>query len=145
VRPASLITEIDLMGKAPAEEQYLLANPFPGRTLRKMPPSATPELTSPRPDADGLIRLLAPQMAGLDEFLQGQVGQFEPEIREMAAYCLDSTGKRLRPTLVFICGWRGAGAVADDLVRAAGVVEMVHLATLVHDDIMDRAEIRRSP
>ncbi|WP_348253252.1 polyprenyl synthetase family protein, partial [Salmonella enterica] len=34
--------------------------------------------------------------------------------------------------------------VADDLVRAAGVVEMVHLATLVHDDIMDRAEIRRS-
>jgi octaprenyl-diphosphate synthase len=34
--------------------------------------------------------------------------------------------------------------IGDDLVRAAGVVEMVHLATLVHDDIMDRAEIRRN-
>jgi octaprenyl-diphosphate synthase len=62
----------------------------------------------------------------------------------MAAYCLDTTGKRLRPTLVFISGWQGDDKVSDDLVRAAGVVEMVHLATLVHDDIMDRAEIRRN-
>jgi octaprenyl-diphosphate synthase len=43
-----------------------------------------------------------------------------------------------------VCGWQGEGVVSDDLVRAAGVVEMVHLATLVHDDIMDRAEIRRN-
>ena len=83
-------------------------------------------------------------MAALDAFMRDQVDRFEPEIREMAAYCLDTTGKRLRPTLVFICGWQGEGMVSDDLVRAAGVVEMVHLATLVHDDIMDRAEIRRN-
>ena len=62
----------------------------------------------------------------------------------MAAYCLDTTGKRLRPTMVFISGWQADGLVSDDLVRAAGVVEMVHLATLVHDDIMDRAELRRN-
>ena len=83
-------------------------------------------------------------MAALDAFMRSQVECFEPEIREMAAYCLDTTGKRIRPTLVFVCGWQGEGVVADDLVRAAGVVEMVHLATLVHDDIMDRAEIRRN-
>jgi len=83
-------------------------------------------------------------MAALDAFMRSQVECFEPEIREMAAYCLDTTGKRIRPTLVFVCGWRGEGVVSDDLVRAAGVVEMVHLATLVHDDIMDRAEIRRN-
>ena len=46
--------------------------------------------------------------------------------------------------MVFICGWRGAGVVADELVRVAGVVEMVHLATLVHDDIMDKADLRRN-
>jgi octaprenyl-diphosphate synthase len=69
---------------------------------------------------------------------------FEPEIREMAAYCLDTTGKRLRPTMVFISGWQEEGLFSDELVRAAGVVEMVHLATLVHDDIMDRAELRRN-
>jgi octaprenyl-diphosphate synthase len=83
-------------------------------------------------------------MAALDRFMQNEVEQFEPEIRRMAAYCLDTTGKRLRPTLVFVSGWQGEGMVPDDLVRAAAVVEMVHLATLVHDDIMDRAEIRRS-
>ena len=76
--------------------------------------------------------------------MRQQVDQFEPEIRNMAAYCLDTTGKRLRPTMVFIAGWKGEGIVEEELVRAAGVVEMVHLATLVHDDIMDRAEIRRS-
>jgi octaprenyl-diphosphate synthase len=83
-------------------------------------------------------------MAALDEFMSFQAGAFEPEIREMATYCLDTSGKRLRPTLVFVSGWNADGRVDGDLVRAAGVVEMVHLATLVHDDIMDRAEIRRS-
>ncbi|HWA25617.1 MAG TPA: polyprenyl synthetase family protein [Lacunisphaera sp.] len=83
-------------------------------------------------------------MLALDAFMREQVDQFEPEIREMAAYCLDTSGKRLRPTMVFISGWNDEGVVAKDLVRAAGVVEMVHLATLVHDDIMDLAEIRRS-
>lgn len=83
-------------------------------------------------------------MGALNGFMAQQVESFEPEIRSMAAYCLETSGKRLRPTLVFISGWRGDGVVQDDLVRAAGVVEMVHLATLVHDDIMDRAELRRN-
>lgn len=91
-----------------------------------------------------IFQRLAPQMAALDSFMQEQVAAFEPEIRSMAAYCLESSGKRLRPTLVFLSGWRGEGVVSDDLVRAAGVVEMVHLATLVHDDIMDRADLRRN-
>ena len=106
----------------------------------------TPSTVSSPPPRDfgELFQHVAPQMAALDRFMCGQVESFEPEIREMAAYCLDTSGKRLRPTLVFVCGWQGEGVVSDDLVRAAGVVEMVHLATLVHDDIMDRAEIRRS-
>lgn len=103
--------------------------------------SSTPQ--SPR-DFQELFQRVRPQMAALDVFMRDQVERFEPEIRSLAAYCLDTTGKRLRPTLVFICSWRGAGVVADDLVRVAGVVEMVHLATLVHDDIMDRADLRRN-
>jgi octaprenyl-diphosphate synthase len=95
-------------------------------------------------DAGSVFLRVAPHMAALDDFMRTQAGQFEPEIREMAAYCLDISGKRLRPALVFFCGWQEDGRVGTDLVRAAGVVEMVHLATLVHDDIMDRAEIRRN-
>jgi octaprenyl-diphosphate synthase len=45
--------------------------------------------------------------------------------------------------LVFLSGWRGA-EIKPDLVRVAAVVELVHLATLVHDDIMDEADVRRS-
>lgn len=95
-------------------------------------------------DFSELFERVGPHMAALDSFMRSEVDNFEPEIRAMAAYCLDTSGKRLRPTMVFVSGWQGDGVVVDDLVRAAGVVEMVHLATLVHDDIMDRAEIRRS-
>jgi octaprenyl-diphosphate synthase len=55
---------------------------------------------------------------------------------------LNGGGKHLRPTLVALA--RGAlGKVTDAHVTAAVIIEMVHLATLVHDDVMDEAEIRR--
>ena len=61
---------------------------------------------------------------------------------ELAAHAdgtLSAGGKRLRPILVFMCG---AGD-ADELVSAATAVELLHMATLVHDDVLDRAELRR--
>jgi octaprenyl-diphosphate synthase len=98
-----------------------------------------------RPHAFATVfALLTPHMAELDRFLRGQMTSFEPEIRGMADYCIDTSGKRIRPALVFLSGWRGPGAVTPDLVRVAAVVELVHLATLVHDDIMDEADVRRS-
>jgi octaprenyl-diphosphate synthase len=106
--------------------------------------SASATAAPPGSDLHEVFRKVGPQMAALDKFMHGQIGNFEPEIREMATYCLETSGKRLRPTLVFISGWQDAGVVLDELVRVAGVVEMVHLATLVHDDIMDGAEIRRN-
>ena len=87
---------------------------------------------------------LGPQMAALDGFLREQLTAFEPEIRAMADYCIDTSGKRIRPALVFLSGWRGPGVVLPELVRVAAVVELVHLATLVHDDIMDGADVRRN-
>ena len=110
---------------------------MPGRSDDSVPSAA------PR-DFNEIFARIGPQMAALDRFMHTQVDHFEPEIRGMAAYCLDTSGKRLRPTLIFVSGWQGEGVISDDLVRVAGVVEMVHLATLVHDDIMDRAEIRRN-
>ena len=98
----------------------------------------------------GVFTLLSPHMAELDRFLHGQLGAFEPEIRTMVNYCVDTSGKRIRPALVFLSGWRDAGgeaaarAIQPELVRVAAVVELVHLATLVHDDIMDDADLRRN-
>jgi octaprenyl-diphosphate synthase len=82
-------------------------------------------------------------MTELDRFLREQIDTFEPEIREMAGYCVDTTGKRIRPILVFLSGWRNSAQPSPEFLRLAAVVELVHLATLVHDDIMDEAEVRR--
>lgn len=99
----------------------------------------------PKPHAFARVfGLLGPHLAELDQFLPGQLGSFEPEIRTMVDYCIDTSGKRIRPALTFLSGWRGAGPVQPELVRVAAVVELVHLATLVHDDIMDEADVRRS-
>lgn len=92
----------------------------------------------------GVFARLAGHQAALDAFLREQLAEFEPEIRDLAAYALEASGKRLRPALVFLSGWKGPGAPSAELVRVAAVVEMVHLATLVHDDIMDGAEVRRN-
>ncbi len=92
----------------------------------------------------GLFGQLAPHLAALDDFLRQQVAAFEPEIREMVDYCVDTSGKRIRPSLVFFSGCRAGQPVSPELVKAAAVVELVHLGTLVHDDIMDGAVVRRS-
>lgn len=98
----------------------------------------------PAQDFPAVFARLKPQMAALDVFLRGQLASFEPEIREMADYCIDTSGKRIRPALVFLSGWSSDGTPSPDLIRVAAVVELVHLATLVHDDIMDEADLRRS-
>lgn len=99
----------------------------------------------PQANAFGpVLDRLRPHMAALDAFLREQIASFEPEIRTMADYCIDTSGKRLRPTLVFLSGWQHDKEPSTDLIKAAAVVELVHLATLVHDDIMDEAELRRN-
>ncbi|HVU24050.1 MAG TPA: polyprenyl synthetase family protein [Opitutus sp.] len=92
----------------------------------------------------GIFNRLTPHLAQLEDCLRGQIQSFEPEIRDMANYCVDAAGKRIRPALVFLSGWRGPDQVPAELVRVAAVVELVHLATLVHDDIMDEADLRRN-
>ena len=98
---------------------------------------------SPSATFSDVLALLGSHLTELDRVLHAQLAAFEPEIRELARYCLDASGKRIRPALVFFSGWRGEEDVSSDLVRAAAVIEMVHLATLVHDDIMDDADLRR--
>jgi octaprenyl-diphosphate synthase len=89
--------------------------------------------------------MLAPHLAELDRFLLGQLAAFEPEIRPRVEHCLHTSGHRIRSALVFLSGWRGVGDATSDLVRVAAVVELIHLATLVHDHIMDESELHRGP
>ena len=78
----------------------------------------------------------------LDAFLRNeQTSAFEPEIQELVGYCFKNAGKRLRPILVFASAGSRDDA-SEDLLKAAALVELVHLATLVHDDILDDAALR---
>lgn len=105
--------------------------------------AVTQPSSGPMRDFATVFGKLRPHMTALDGFLREQIAAFEPEIRGMADYCIDTSGKRIRPALVFLSGWNDRNAVQPELVRVAAVVELVHLATLVHDDIMDEADLRR--
>jgi len=84
-----------------------------------------------------------PYLDDLDIFLQLQVAELEPEIQEHVRYVFGHSGKRLRPMLVAYSGWGGPSESGqEDLVRLGSVIELVHLATLVHDDILDEADTR---
>ncbi len=84
-----------------------------------------------------------PYLEELDLFLQSQIADLEPEVRDHVRYVLGHSGKRLRPMLVAYSGWRGpAPDRSAELVRLGSIIELVHLATLVHDDILDEADTR---
>jgi len=71
-----------------------------------------------------------------------QAQGFDPQIVPYANHALNNSGKNLRPTLVALAAACFETA-SEQHVTAAVIIEMVHLATLVHDDVMDEAEIRR--
>lgn len=78
----------------------------------------------------------------IEERIKFQVQEFDPGIAGYVSYALESSGKRIRPALVLLAAHATGGPTPQHLDLAV-VVELVHLATLVHDDIMDGATKRR--
>ena len=100
------------------------------------PPLALPIL-DPEVEAR-LRRRLVEVEAELDEAVQSEA-RF---VTEAARHLMQAGGKRFRPLLVLLAAETG-GPMADGIVTAACVVELTHLASLYHDDIMDEADLRR--
>ena len=101
---------------------------------------------SPNPNLNSswktLVEPLEPFLQSVHRQLTVQVHDFDPKIVPYAQYALNGSGKHLRPTLVALAA-NSIGQISSAHVTAAVIIEMVHLATLVHDDVMDEAEIRR--
>ncbi|HWX23284.1 MAG TPA: polyprenyl synthetase family protein [Candidatus Binatia bacterium] len=89
-----------------------------------------------------LIEPVEPFLDSVSHGLARQVEAFDPKIAPYADYALNGQGKHLRPALVALTA-NALGPLNEDHVTVAVIIEMVHLATLVHDDVMDEAEIRR--
>jgi len=64
-------------------------------------------------------------------------------VTEAAQHIIAAGGKRFRPLLVVLSSYLGPRAAENDVVKAAVVVELTHVASLYHDDVMDEARIRR--
>ncbi len=92
-----------------------------------------------------LSRLFAPiaeDLALVDRRLQHELRHDDPFIDELAQHSFRIGGKRLRPALLLLSA-QAVGPVTADHHTLGAVVEMVHTATLVHDDVLDEAEVRR--
>ncbi len=107
---------------------------------------ASPETNLPPAEAQlawkRIVKSAQPFLHAVAQRLNEQVAAFEKDIAAYAQYALTGQGKQLRPALVALSGG-ATGKVNDSHVLVAVIIEMVHLATLVHDDVMDEARLRR--
>ncbi|MFM7224190.1 MAG: polyprenyl synthetase family protein [Actinomycetota bacterium] len=94
---------------------------------------------------DVAIAPLVPDLARVEARLAGAVEAADPLLDEVAGHLLKAGGKRLRPALALCAAYaaRGAAAASEDAVTGAAAVELVHLGSLYHDDVIDEAETRR--
>src|SRR5438094_6405823 len=82
------------------------------------------------------------QLYAVEERIRGQAKAFDPAVEGYVAYAIESRGKRLRPALALLAGG-ATGNISPSHTDLAVVVELIHAATLVHDDILDGADKRR--
>ena len=97
----------------------------------------------PGPQAIADIRnLVADDLNGLDECIVASLASEVALVNQVARHIVAGGGKRLRPLLVLLAA-RGCGYRGDQHVQAAAIVEFIHTATLLHDDVVDGSDLRR--
>ena len=89
-----------------------------------------------------VAQLVQPQLDEVETRIVQQAAAFDPDIEGYVTYAIGGRGKRLRPLLALLAGG-ATGKINSGHVDLAVIVELIHIATLVHDDIMDEAERRR--
>ncbi len=106
----------------------------PGRK----PPSDAPAARA----AGWIFYTIRGELEATESLLRSLGGNCHPAVRPLVGHAFQLGGKRLRPALVLLSGAAAGGLRREHLVLSA-VVELIHAATLVHDDVLDGAEVRR--
>ena len=88
------------------------------------------------------FELINAQLYSVEERIRQQARAFDPAVEGYVAYAIESHGKRLRPALALLAGG-ATGNICSSHFDLAVIVELIHAATLVHDDILDGADKRR--
>jgi octaprenyl-diphosphate synthase len=104
------------------------------------PPLPTPFM--PTATLEPVQRAIAEEMRAVDEVIRTRLHSEVPLVRQVSEHIIGSGGKRLRPALVILaagaCGYSGSAHY-----QLAAVVEFIHTATLLHDDVVDESDLRR--
>ncbi|CAA9501226.1 MAG: Heptaprenyl diphosphate synthase component II [uncultured Solirubrobacterales bacterium] len=120
-------------------------------------PAPTAVATSSGAGLGPVLEAGGPELARLLARTEGRLGavieSYGDRLAQHAAGTLAAGGKRLRPILVYLCAGAAGGPAQSDapaeseagraVVHAGAAVELLHMATLVHDDVLDRAALRR--
>jgi octaprenyl-diphosphate synthase len=93
-------------------------------------------------DNDTIRSLIAEDMAAVDRLIHTRLASDVPLIRQLSHYVIQSGGKRLRPVLALLSA-KAHGYTGDKHVDCAAIVELIHTATLLHDDVVDDSKLRR--
>lgn len=86
--------------------------------------------------------LINPHLYTVEQRIREQARSFDPAVEGYVAYACDNSGKHLRPALAILAGG-ATGKITSSHIEIATILEMIHIATLVHDDIIDGADRRR--
>jgi octaprenyl-diphosphate synthase len=101
-----------------------------------------PTIERPAPSIEPLFQLMASDLERVNALIVERMHSPVSLIPQLASHIVSAGGKRLRPLLTLgcarLCGYRG-----DRHVAIAAVVEFIHTATLLHDDVVDASELRR--
>lgn len=90
------------------------------------------------------LRYVEEDLNRLERLLEEAVRVDDPFLDEVTTHLISAGGKRLRPALLLASATHGARPASDETLQGAVAVELVHLASLYHDDVMDEAVLRRN-
>jgi octaprenyl-diphosphate synthase len=110
--------------------------------MRNAVPQKARDLLRQRKDLEDVYNHIQKELDRVEESLQIFSSSPNPLISEISTYLFQKKGKRIRPALVILCSkllnYRG-----DEHIVMAALVEFIHTASLIHDDIIDNADVRR--
>jgi octaprenyl-diphosphate synthase len=89
------------------------------------------------------FKLISDPLDSVEERIRAQARAFDPAVESYVAYACESSGKRLRPALTLLSAG-ATGGIKQGHIDLAVIMELIHAATLVHDDIIDGADLRRN-
>jgi octaprenyl-diphosphate synthase len=110
--------------------------------LSPQSPLADPKRAEPPPPVARFLELVGDKLAATEELFRASLASDVPFIEQAGRYLADGGGKRVRPALLLLAA-RLLGHDGEEEVTYAAVVELIHTATLIHDDVIDHAGLRR--